>query len=75
MNIEADTELLKALIRNSTFIFGCDYKIVSLILWLPGMTQVTYRVSIKSFPDYKHLLQENNNVQQKEYMLKCTNML
>jgi len=35
----------------------------------------TYRVSIKSFPDYKQLLQENYSVQQKEHMLKCTNVL
>jgi hypothetical protein len=34
-----------------------------------------YRVSIKSFPDYKHFLQENYQSYKKEHMLKCTNVL
>jgi len=34
-----------------------------------------YRVSINSFPDYKHLLQENYVEYKQEHMLKCTNVL
>jgi len=34
-----------------------------------------YRVSINSFPDYKHSLQENYVEYKEELMLKCTNVL
>jgi len=34
-----------------------------------------YRVSTNSFPDCKHLLQENYVEYKQEHMLKCTNML
>jgi len=34
-----------------------------------------YRVSIKSFPDYKHLLQENYVKYKLVDVLKCTNVL
>jgi len=36
---------------------------------------VIYRVSIKYFPDYKHLLRENYVEYKQEHMLKCTNVL
>jgi len=34
-----------------------------------------YRVSIKSFPEYKHLLQENYVEYKQQHMLKCTDVL
>jgi hypothetical protein len=34
-----------------------------------------YRMSINSFPDCKHLLQENYVEYKQEHMLKCTNVL
>jgi len=38
-------------------------------------TLLLYRVSIKSFPDYKNLLQENYVEYKEEHMLKCTDVL
>ena len=38
-------------------------------------SEIIYRVSINSFPDYKHLLQENYVEYNQEHMLKCTNVL
>jgi len=34
-----------------------------------------YRVSVKSFPDYKHLLQEHYVEYKQEHMFKCTEVL
>jgi len=46
-----------------TFVFkvksDCTKDIPALILYLMIHEETFYRVSIKSFPDYKHLLQEN----------------
>jgi len=45
-----------------------------LIVWSKSSIFI-YRVSINSFPDYKHLLQENYVDYKRVHMLKCTNAL
>jgi hypothetical protein len=65
---------------------GCDYTLSELAIMCVNnnisfkcnlfLRKIwMYRVSIKYFPDYRRLLQENYVECQKEHMLKCTSVL
>jgi len=54
--------------------FFLPYRCISFVQFFFYILILIYRVSIKSFPDYKHLLQENY-VEYKHIFFKCTNVL